>query len=169
MNWLDITCICLTGIGFLKGLFDGFIKQVVSLIALLVAIYFCGQVAGCLKGYIETFNWFPPESIIYVSYIAGFLLIIGILLLAGKIVHRLVGVTPLSILNHLAGGVLGLGLVIIFTSLLLNLLETVDRGSVIISQATKMESRYYFKIKEIIPTIYPHNWFSFGEINSFNI
>lgn len=39
MNWLDITLLCLAGIGFVKGLFDGVIKQVVSLIALLVGIF----------------------------------------------------------------------------------------------------------------------------------
>ena len=42
MNWLDITLLCLAGIGFVKGLFDGIIKQVVSLIALVIAIFFCG-------------------------------------------------------------------------------------------------------------------------------
>ena len=36
MNWLDITLLCLAGIGFVKGLFDGIIKQVVSLIALVM-------------------------------------------------------------------------------------------------------------------------------------
>lgn len=40
MNWLDIVLVCLAGIGFVKGLFDGVIKQVVSLIALVVAIFF---------------------------------------------------------------------------------------------------------------------------------
>ena len=40
MNWLDITLLCLAGIGFVKGLFDGIIKQVVSLIALVIAIFF---------------------------------------------------------------------------------------------------------------------------------
>ena len=45
MNWLDITLLCLAGIGFVKGLFDGIIKQVVSLIALVVAIFFCSKAA----------------------------------------------------------------------------------------------------------------------------
>ena len=52
MNWLDITLLCLAGIGFVKGLFDGIIKQVVSLIALVIAIFFCGKAAAWLKGYI---------------------------------------------------------------------------------------------------------------------
>ena len=50
MNWLDITLLCLAGIGFVKGLFDGIIKQVVSLIALVIAIFFCGKAAAWLKG-----------------------------------------------------------------------------------------------------------------------
>ena len=49
MNWLDITLLCLAGIGFVKGLFDGIIKQVVSLIALVIAIFFCGKAAAWLK------------------------------------------------------------------------------------------------------------------------
>ena len=52
MNWLDITLLCLAGIGFVKGLFDGVIKQVVSLIALLVGIFFCTKAALWLRGYI---------------------------------------------------------------------------------------------------------------------
>lgn len=42
------------------------------------------------------------------SYVAGFLLIVGVILLAGEILTRVVGATPLSVLNHLVGGVLGL-------------------------------------------------------------
>ena len=56
MNWLDITLLCLAGIGFVKGLFDGVIKQVVSLIALVIAIFFCGKAAAWLKGYILVFS-----------------------------------------------------------------------------------------------------------------
>ena len=108
MNWLDITLLCLAGIGFVKGLFDGVIKQVVSLIALVVAIFFCSKAAAWLKGYIVALNWFPPEGVTILSYVAGFLLIVGVIMLAGEIMSRVVGVTPLSVLNHLGGGVVGL-------------------------------------------------------------
>lgn len=63
MNWLDITLLCLAGIGFVKGLFDGIIKQVVSLIALVIAIFFCGKAAAWLKGYILALGWFPEEGV----------------------------------------------------------------------------------------------------------
>lgn len=163
MNWLDITLLCLAGIGFVKGLFDGIIKQVVSLIALVVAIFFCGEAAGWLKGYIISLGWFPAEGVTILSYVAGFILIMGIFILAGEVVTKVVGATPLSVVNHLFGGLFGLFVVMLFTSLLLNALEFVDRGSVLIQRQAKVESRFYFSVKQIVPTIFPNNMFSKGE------
>lgn len=161
MNWLDITLLCLAGIGLVKGLFDGIIKQVVSLIALLVAIFFCGKVALWLRGHIVALGWFPPEGVTIISYIAGFMLIIGVLVLAGEVVSRVVDVTPLSIVNHLIGGLFGLILMLLFISLSLNMLELIDKGSVLIPREAKVESRFYYSIKEIITTIYPSSLFIF--------
>ena len=159
MNWLDITLLCLAGIGFVKGLFDGVIKQVVSLIALLVGIFFCTKAALWLRGYILALGWFPEQGVTVLSYVAGFLLIVGVILLAGEILTRGVGATPLSVLNHLAGGVLGLCFMMAFISLLLNGMEMIDKGSVLIPRGAKVESRFYNSVKEIIPTIYFQNLF----------
>ena len=159
MNWLDITLLCLAGIGFVKGLFDGVIKQVVSLIALLVGIFFCTKAALWLRGYILALGWFPEQGVTVLSYVAGFLLIVGVILLAGGILTLVVGATPLSVLNHLAGGVLGLCFMMAFISLLLNGMEMIDKGSVLIPRGAKVESRFYNSVKEIIPTIYFQNLF----------
>ena len=159
MNWLDITLLCLAGIGFVKGLFDGVIKQVVSLIALLVGIFFCTKAALWLRGYILALGWFPEQGVTVLSYVAGFLLIVGVILLAGEILTRVVGATPLSVLNHLAGGVLGLCFMMAFISLLLNGMEMIDKGSVLIPRQAKVESCFYNSVKEIIPTIYFQNLF----------
>ena len=159
MNWLDITLLCLAGIGFVKGLFDGIIKQVVSLIALLVGIFFCTKAALWLRGYILALGWFPEQGVTVLSYVAGFLLNVGVILLAGEILTRVVGATPLSVLNHLAGCVLGLCFMMAFISLLLNGMEMIDKGSVLIPRGAKVESRFYNSVKEIIPTIYFQNLF----------
>lgn len=162
MNWLDITLLCLAGIGFVKGLFDGIIKQVVSLIALVFAIFFCGKAAAWLKGYILALGWFPAEGVTIISYVVGFFLIMGVFILAGEIVDRVVDATPLTVINHVFGGVFGLLVTVLFVSLLLNVLEFVDRGSVLIHREAKIESRYYYVVKEIVPTIFPHNLFVLG-------
>jgi membrane protein required for colicin V production len=159
MNWLDIVLICLTGAGLVKGLFDGLIRQVVSLIALVAGIFFCGKAAAWLKEYLISLNWFPAEGVSIMSYVLGFLLIAGVVLAAGEIVHRLVGSTPLSMVNHLFGGVFGILLTLLFISLFFNLMELIDKGSVLIPVQAKLDSRLYYPIKEIIPTVFPHSLF----------
>ena len=159
MNWLDIVILCLAGIGLIKGLFDGAIKQVVAVGAFIVGIYLCAGVAKWLCGYLIQYEWFPQQMIGPASYFFGFVLIVGVILLAGFIVHKMISVTPLSILNHLAGGLLGLLLMILFISFLLNVIEMFDTGSVVLSQEVKVESRFYLTIKDIIPSIFPGNLF----------
>lgn len=161
MNWLDITLLCLAGIGLVKGLFDGFIKQVVSLIALLVAIFFCGKVAIGLRSHIVALELFSAEGSVIASYIAAFLLIVGVLVLVGEVLNRVIDVTPLGLLNHLAGGIFGMLVMLLMLSLSLNLFELMDKGSVLISHETKVESHFYYPIKELIATIYPSGMFIF--------
>jgi membrane protein required for colicin V production len=162
MNWLDIVILCLAGAGLVKGLFDGAIKQVVSLIALVVGIFFCGKVANWLKDFIS--GWGLPEvGVSILSYVLGFLLIVAILILVGEIMHRVIDVTPLSILNHLGGGAFGLLIMVLSLSLIFNLLEIIDSRSVLISIEAKVESRFYFLIKQIIPALFPRGIFSIPE------
>ncbi|MDH6356889.1 CvpA family protein [Parabacteroides sp. PF5-9] len=163
MNWLDIILLCLAVIGLMKGLFDGIIKQVISLIALIIGIILCGKAAAWLKGYIIALDWFSESWVSIISYILGFIIVITVILVAGEIIHRVIGATPLSVLNHLAGAFFGVIVMALFASLCFNLFELIDTSSTLIPMHTKMESRLYYPIKEIIPTVFPHNLFALGE------
>jgi membrane protein required for colicin V production len=159
MNWLDIVMLSLAGIGLIKGLFDGMIRQAAALVAVIIGIYLCAGLAEWIRGYLTAWDWFPPRLVVMTSYTLGFILIVGFILLMGTIVHRLVSVTPLSIFNHVAGGLLGLVMMILFLSLILNVIEMFDRNAAILSQEIKVESRFYLFIKSIIPTAFPGNIF----------
>ena len=160
MNWLDIVLLVLAGIGLVKGLFDGIVKQVVSLIALLVAILFCAEVAAWLQGYIAQLGWLPDYGVTIASYVLGFMLIVGVLKLVGDAMSHLIGITPLGVLNHLMGGVFGLMFMMFFLSLLLNGMEYIDASSQWIPREVKVESRLYAPIKQIVTTIFPADLFS---------
>jgi membrane protein required for colicin V production len=159
VNWLDIVILCLAGAGLVKGLLDGAIKQVAALIALIAGILFCGMAANWLRGVMG--GWGLPEqggSIL--SYILGFLMIVGLLVLVGEIMHRVIDVTPLSIINHLGGGLFGLLIMVLSLSLVFNIVEIVDPQSLLISRETKFASRFYLIIQSIIPAIFPNGIFS---------
>ena len=159
MNWLDITILCLLGVGLIKGLVDGMIKQVVAVIALIIGIYLCSAIAVSLSDYLKQLAWFPKEAILVTSYLLGFVVIVGVILLAGNIVHRLIEATPLSFLNHIIGGFVGVVLTILMISVLFNLIEIVDHRSALLPHEIKIESRYYYVIKDIIASCFPGNLF----------
>jgi membrane protein required for colicin V production len=160
MNWLDITLICLVAIGFIKGLFDGFVKQVVSLLALCLGIFFCGKVAVWLRTYLTELNLFSENWITVISYVFAFVLIVGIVLLAGEIVSKIICITPLGILNHLLGGLVGVMLMTLFLSLLINAVDYADSKSNLISVETKSNSKFYKEIGRVFPTIYSDDLFT---------
>ena len=155
MNWLDILLLLLVGLGFVKGLFDGVVKQVVSLIAFIAAVLFCAEAAAWLRGYILALGWFPENGVTIVSYVLGFTLILVLFNLAGYLISRLVDTTPLSLLNHLGGGLFGFIFILFFSSLTLNVLEYIDPGSVVIPREAKVESHLYYPVVEVVPTIFP--------------
>ena len=159
MNWLDIVILCLAGAGLIKGLFDGMIKQVVALVALILGIYLSASAANWLRGYLIQLDWFPEQVVYPASFFLGFVLVVGVILLAGHIVHRLISATPLSIFNHIIGGFLGLLMMVLLMSFLLNVIELFDSNSALLSQEVKVESRFYYVIKNIIPTVLPGNLF----------
>ena len=159
MNWLDIVILCLAGAGLLKGLYDGMIKQVVALAAMIIGIYLCAGAAEWVHGYLIKLEWFPQKAVVFASYFLGFIVIAGVIMLAGNLIHRLVSSTPLSLFNHLTGGILGLILTIIFTSFFINILELFDKNSVLLSQEVKVESRLYIIVKNIIPEFFPGSLF----------
>ena len=159
MNWLDIVIICLCIVGLIKGLYDGMIKQIVAIVALVIGIYLCSSVAKWLFGYLVQIDLFPQQAALLISYLLGFALIVGIISLAGHIVHRLIDATPLSIFNHLIGGLVGLVVMVLVISLFFNFLEAVDPNSAFISKEIKVESRFYLIIKDIISDIFPGKLF----------
>ena len=158
MNWLDIVILCLTGIGLIKGLIDGAIRQIVALAALVFGIYLSAGAAGWLREYLTQLEWFPEQLVSPASYILGFVLIVGIILLGGYIIHKMVSVTPLGIFNKILGGVLGLVLMLLFMSFLIYIIELFDTNSALIPQEIKDGSRFYDSIKNIMPTL-PGNLF----------
>ncbi len=166
MSWLDITLMCLAGIGFVKGLFDGIVKQAISLIALVLGIIFCSKGAKWLYQYLSTFDYFSENITMLICYIAAFLLIAGIVLLAGEITSKIIGATPLSIINHLTGGFFGLSVMVIFLSLVLNIADAIDKESLLLTKSVKEESRFFYPVKGLLPAIFPSEWFSLRTFNS---
>ncbi len=155
MNWLDLIIIICIGVAVIKGLFDGFIKQVVSLIALALGILFAGGIAGILQPYAEKLSFIPSYLTYPVCYIVSFILIFIVMGLLSRLLEKIWNYTPFGCLNNLAGGFIGAVISIFFLSLIFNFLIIFDSESHLIKEQTKKESALFEKVRSVVPTLYP--------------
>jgi membrane protein required for colicin V production len=106
MNWLDYVLLAIIVVTAIVGIFKGFVRQVIGLVAvvagLVLAVVYYQQTAGIFMGFVKNQ---------LVSNFLGFLLIFVIVLIAGAILGHLVTkamVGPLAFVNRLFGAVFGI-------------------------------------------------------------
>lgn len=158
MNWLDIVIIICMGIGCVTGLFDGFVRQVVSFIGLLAAIFFAKQVATPIRGFLGQFEFFSSMDgaiLMGICYVLSFILIIVAIAFIGSLIHFAVKKTPARALNCILGGLFGWLIWTFSLSILLNLEAVFDKQELLINKQTKNSSVLYTKVVSVVPTIYP--------------
>ena len=159
MNGLDLFITVVVIIGLVKGLFDGMIKQVVALVALVIAIFCAGTLAVPLRdGFLSmpfVVNNIHPYIVSGICYLLTFAFIIIFLNWLGKLVSKAINITPVGFLNRGLGGLFGAFMVILSLSLLFMLLSFFDPHSKMIALQTKQESVLYDKVAAVVPTLYP--------------
>ena len=159
MNWLDLLIIIALGIGLIKGLFDGFINQVISLISLILAIIFAGKIARPFRDMLishESVSGFvSPHIVTVICYILVFAVILLAFRWLGALLNKIVKVTPISCLNFMLGGLLGAFFALFFLSLTFNIITSFDSDSKIIKESAKNESVFFYKVQKLVIYIAP--------------
>ena len=105
MNWLDIVLVTIMIITAIVGIFKGFVKQVIGLVAVLAGLVLASFYYEPAAALFETF---VKNELL--SHFLGFLLIFVLVLVAGAILGHLVTkamVGPLALANRLFGAAFG--------------------------------------------------------------
>ncbi|MDR1526230.1 MAG: CvpA family protein [Dysgonamonadaceae bacterium] len=158
MNVLDCVIVVCVIIGLIKGLRDGFVKQAVSLFALILAIVFAGQISIPVRSFLLqhiTGAAVSSQIITALCYIIAFVLIIVAISLIGKMVDVAIKLTPAKPLNIMLGGLFGVFIWTLSLSILLNLFSIFDSSSTILPKQVQEKSKLYNPVKSILPTVYP--------------
>ncbi|GAP71706.1 hypothetical protein AGMMS49982_17400 [Bacteroidia bacterium] len=158
MNWLDYAIIIIVAAGLIKGLMDGFVRQLALFVGLVVAIYFAGEVAEALRAAIFGLlglQIIPPHLLTGICYTLAFGIITFVIGLLGRFVDFAIKMTPARPFNVLFGGAFGLCVAVLSLSLAVNVLAAFDSQSVLISEQTQQQSQLFDKTKNIVTTVYP--------------
>lgn len=154
-NWFDTFIFIIIIISFIVGYTSGFIKQLASLAGIILGGMFAGEIASIMSPYLIDFTKTESYIIKPFSYIIAFICIVTFFFVLGRVVHKIFKVIQLSFLNRLVGAIFSATKWIIITSIIINIISTIDIKEVILKKETKENSKTYPYIKAITPYFIP--------------
>ena len=156
MNFIDWLIFILVGLGLAKGLLEGLVRQLVSLMGLILGTWVAIHYADVAGVFLKEIHDFPEYVWKPLSFFLPFIVILLLGNLLATIIQRLLSEIGLGPLNHVAGAIFGGMKAILLISIALNLLQLFDRNNRIIKETTKDESLSYRPVQKIAPAIFPY-------------
>lgn len=155
MNYIDIVlCIPLVW-GLYRGFMKGLIVEAASLVAfgsgVWGGVYFSDRCAHKIK---ESLNWDSPYLPI-ISFAITFLLIVIIIYFIAKLIQKMVEGMALGPINKIGGAVFGSLKYALVMSVVIFVLNAVEKSYPLVSFQAKNESLLYKPIGRIAPIVIP--------------
>ncbi len=155
MSYIDIILGLLLIFSAIGGFKKGLISEMASLAALILgiwgAIHFSGITTGLLIKYFDL----KSDYLNIISFVVTFIVIVILVHIVGNVVNNLVDSGLMGITNKLGGMVFGLLRAVLFLSIVLMVIDKVDRDMQIISPDSKEKSRMYEPILNFAPSFFP--------------
>ena len=154
MNYIDLLLAFFLLCGAVKGFKNGFIIETASLAALFLGLY------GALR-----FSFYTSDILVekfhistrylhIISFVITFVVIVILVRLLAKVLDKLVNAVALGFINRLTGILPGIIKVAFVLSLLLLLVNAMDRKAHFMPQDKVRESLLYDPISRFAPTLF---------------
>ncbi len=155
MNYIDIViCIPLVW-GLYKGFTKGLIIEAASLVAFGLGvwggIHFSDFIAKKISG---VFNW-TSQYLPVISFALTFLLIVILVYFIAKLIQRLIEGMALGAINKIGGAIFGSLKFALVMSVVIFVLNAIEKSYPVISFKAKAESLLYQPIGKIAPLLIP--------------
>ena len=156
MNYLDIILAIPLLWGLYKGVSKGIIKELASLVALIVGIYGAVHFADSIQPYLKSEFSIESSFLPIISFAIMFVGIVLVVRFVGFIVDKIIKIVALGLLSRLLGGVFGVLKTAFIISALLLVFNTFDYHLNLIPLVQKNSSVLYKPISNMIPSIAPN-------------
>lgn len=154
MNWIDLAITIIAGLSLIRGYRSGFIKQITSVLALVVAGFFCSKVALLLSPLIVRYFDVSAQVLKVASLSLSFVIIVWAIRFFSRKVERIISFSIIKTLNRFLGAILS---PLVSLSLLSVLFLTIDTIFPPITHTNKQQpedirvvSKFYMPVKHIV-------------------
>lgn len=155
MNYIDFIIIILLVFGLARGFINGFIKELASLLALILGIWgaikFSAFTAGRLYDYFDM----TGQYVGIIAFMITFVIIVIIIHFIGLLVDKFVETISLGFLNSLLGLVFGVFKTALILSVIFVILNAIDAKHHFLPEEKIEQSKFYNPIADIAPVLFP--------------
>ncbi|OFY63243.1 MAG: hypothetical protein A2V46_03080 [Bacteroidetes bacterium RBG_19FT_COMBO_42_7] len=155
MNWIDFIIIILLVFGLARGFINGFIKELASLLALVVGIWgaikFSSFTAEKLYDYFDM----TGQYVGIIAFMITFIIIVIIIHFLGLLLDKFADKVSLGFLNSLLGLFFGVLKSALILSVIFVVLNAIDARHHFLPAEQIEQSKFYNPIADIAPAIFP--------------
>lgn len=155
MNSLDIGILSIASIFFIRGIFRGFIFELVTVIGLILGYIISITYLSIVSGIILSF--FPSLPISIVNIVGFFVLFVGtnmLLRVIANLLTKTLKIAMLGWLNHLLGGLFGLLKGVILMSILVFVIDLIPFSATLLESIEVKQSLLYPVLDVFGPKFY---------------
>jgi membrane protein required for colicin V production len=139
-----------------RGLKRGFVAEVGSIVALVVAFYIASALRVSMAHFLSPvcYGSAPWSSVI--GFLFTFLVVFLLIVILSKIFDGFLGIIALGGINRLAGGLFCLFKGVLIFSIVLNLYETIDKDHSFVGPDRVKSSVFYKPVLKVAPAMFPY-------------
>jgi membrane protein required for colicin V production len=153
MNYLDIVLSIPLLWGLYKGITRGIIKELSTLVALVLGIYVAINYSDRLLPFVSDYINIMEDYQSLVCFSMTFILVVLIVRLIGYLLDKLVSLVSLTFISRLMGAVFGLFRMAFVCSALLIVVNTINNQFKVIPKADINESILYEPVSDLVPIL----------------
>ncbi len=153
MNFFDVLVLGFLALFIINGFRKGFIISLASLAALILGIYLDVHFSNFIQAMLQD-NFHPSRTWLPIlSFTVTFLIVAILVLIVAKVMEKIIDVVGLGFINKIAGALLGLAKGVVFASIILFILYSVDKKKSWITEEDRKGSFTMNKIEQVFPEI----------------
>lgn len=149
VSFIDIVLGLLLLYGLFKGIKNGLVIEIASILALVAGLYGAIHFSYIVGNYLASqWDW-NERTMSLASFIITFFVIVIAVITAGRLLTKIAEIAMLGLLNKIAGGLFGALKVAIILGAMLIFLESVNKSLKLVNEDTKAESVLYEPIRNL--------------------
>ena len=156
MNYFDIIFLIAFIWSAYRGITKGFVVMAASLAALILGIWGAIRFSNFTYNVLSNNFELKTQYLSLVAFALTFIVIVVLIHLFARLVERLLKAVSLNFLNRIAGLLFGIIKTAFILSVILVVINTIDKKLPIIPEEHKKNSLLYEPLSKLAPAIFPY-------------